>query len=159
MVLQEVIRSAWELLSPVLTEQGYELVEVEYTRQGRTGVLRLFMDRPGGGITLDDCQRASQLLGATLDQADFLKDRYLLEVSSPGVNRVMRRPEDFERFKGERIALVVHTALEGRRKFTGTLQGYRDGMILVDCDGKPVEIHAENLKKAHLERFEKSIKE
>lgn len=159
MVVQEVLRSAWELLSPVLAEQGYELVEVEYGRQGRTGRLRLYIDRTGGGITLDDCQRASQLLGATLDQADFLRDSYVLEISSPGVNRVMRRPEDFERFKGERILLVVQTALEGRRKFSGTLQGYRDGMILLDCDGKSIEIYAENLKKAHLERFEKSIEE
>jgi ribosome maturation factor RimP len=143
----------------VLAEQGYELVEVEYGRQGRTGRLRLYIDRTGGGITLDDCQRASQLLGATLDQADFLRDSYVLEISSPGVNRVMRRPEDFERFKGERILLVVQTALEGRRKFSGTLQGYRDGMILLDCDGKSIEIYAENLKKAHLERFEKSIEE
>jgi len=147
----EVVRRVWQLLEAPLESQGYELVEVEYGRHGRGGLLRLFVDKPDG-ITLDDCAAASRMAGALLDEADFIQGSYTLEVSSPGFERPLRKPADFERFAGERVKIRTHTLLAGRKKFSGVLLGLQDGLIAVDCDGKTYAIHIENLHKAHLDR-------
>jgi len=147
----DVVRRIWAEFEPHINEQGYELVEVEFGMEGRSRVLRLYIDHEGG-VTLDDCQAVSQLVSALLDSADFIGEHYLLEVSSPGFARPLRKPADFQRFAGERIRLMLHTAVEGRKKFTGVLIGFNDGLIAVDCDGTVHELHLENLKKAHLDR-------
>ena len=147
-----IIGSAWGVFEPHLREQGYELVEVEYVPQGRRQILRIFIDKDGGGITLDDCTAASQLLGTLLDADDFVHTQYVLEVSSPGIARPLRKPADFLRFSGEKVRVLSHGPVSGRRKFTGILRGFRDGLIVLDCDGKTFEIHIENLKKANLDR-------
>jgi ribosome maturation factor RimP len=147
----EILRRVWEELEPELQEQGYELIEVEYVFQMGRRVLRLFIDRDGG-VTLDDCQAASRLAGAVLDMKDFIEEQYSLEVSSPGFDRPVRKPKDFERFAGEAIKVQVNVPIGGRKQFKGELKGFRDGLVLVECDGTPFEIHIENLKKAHLIR-------
>ena len=149
---RELIRQTWEAMAPHLMEQGYELVELEYGRQGGTGVLRFFIDKAGGGITLDDCTAASQLLSPLLDRFDLISERYLLEVSSPGIDRPIRKPEDFLRFVGEPIRLRSNTPVEGRGQFKGVLTGFKDGLILMDCDGKTCTVHIENVKSARLDR-------
>jgi ribosome maturation factor RimP len=147
----EIVRRAWEELEPELKEQGYELIEVEHAVQTGRRILRLFIDKEGG-VTLDDCQIVSRCAGAALDMSDFIRERYYLEVSSPGFDRPVRKPQDFERFTGERIKLQVNVPVAGRKQFKGELKGFRDGLVLMDCDGTPFEIHIENLKKAHLMR-------
>jgi ribosome maturation factor RimP len=147
----EVVRRVWEELEPELKEQGYELIEVEHAVQMGRRILRLFIDKEGG-VTLDDCQAVSRCAGSALDVADFMGEHYCLEVSSPGFDRPVRKPEDFERFTGERIQIQVNVPVDGRKQFKGELKGFRDGLVSVDCDGTPFEIHIENLKKAHLVR-------
>lgn len=147
----DVVRRAWQEFEPELAEQGYELVEVEYGMQGGSSVLRLFIDK-SGGITLDDCQQVSHLASALLDRADFVSGHYLLEVSSPGFDRPVRKPADFERFAGEQIAITALTAIAGRKQYRGVLKGFRDGLVIVECAGIEHEIHIENLKKARLDR-------
>lgn len=142
----------WHALEPLLLEQGYELVELELARQGRSAVLRLFIDKSGGGITLEDCALASRVLGPVLDELDLIGEQYLLEVSSPGIARPLRKLADFERFTGEEIKLVTHAPAGGRKKFTGILRGIQDGQIAVDCEGHLYAIAPGNLKKAHLNR-------
>lgn len=148
---EEAIRRAWVELPPHLTEQGYELVEVAFGKEGGHQVFRIYIDRPGG-ITLDDCTAVSQLLSPLLDALDLVDGSYMLEVSSPGFDRPVRKPEDFERFAGERIKLKTIMPVEGRKQFKGVLKGYRDGLISIDIDGRVYEIHTENLLKANLER-------
>lgn len=147
----EIVRRSWQELEPELAALGYELVEVEYTPQGGSPVLRLFIDKPDG-ITLDDCQRASHLVSAVLDHSDYISDQYMLEMSSPGFDRPVRKASDFEKFAGEKVKVMAHTAVAGRKQFRGILKGFRDGLILVDCDGMECGIHIENLKKARLDR-------
>ena len=147
----EVIRRAWDEIEPALQEQGYELIELEYGPHGSSRTLRLFIDKTGG-VTLNDCQVVSELVGALLESGDFLDSRYLLEVSSPGFDRPVRKPADFERFAGERITVQSHAPVAGRKQFKGELKGIQDGLVTVDCDGTPYQIHIENLKKAHLNR-------
>ena len=151
MTKDDIIRSAWRELEPHLAEQGYELVELEFARQGRHGVLRLFVDREGG-VTLDHCQALSQLVSPILDAADFIDGSYMLEVSSPGIDRPLRKPEDFQRFAGERVKLKTETPVEGRKRFRGTLAGFRDGLVQLECDGETYSVHVENVRKANLDR-------
>lgn len=148
---EETIRRAWAELEPQLAEQGYEMVEVEFGREGSHQVFRIYIDRPGG-ISLDDCQAVSQLLSPILDATDLVDGSYMLEVSSPGFDRPVRKPADFERFAGERIKLKTILPVEGRRQFKGVLKGYKDGLVSIDIDGRVYEIHTENLLKANLER-------
>lgn len=149
---RELVGRIWEALEPDLGEQGYELVELEYARGGRAPILRFYIDKPGGGISLDDCTAATQLLSPLLDKLDLVGARYLLEVSSPGIDRPLRKVEDFQRFAGESIRLQSLVPVEGRSRFRGTLLGIEDGLIAMDCDGKRCSVHIENLKSARLDR-------
>lgn len=145
------VRRIWALLEPALAGHGFELVEVEYGQHGRRGLLRLFFDKPGG-ITLDECAEASRLAGFELDQADLIAGQYMLEVSSPGFDRPIRKPGDFARFAGERVTARTVTPIGGRRKFKGTLLGLTNDLVGLECEGKTVEIHVENLHKMNLDR-------
>ena len=140
------------MFDPELTEQGYELVEVEYGRQDGVLILRVFIDKASDGITLDDCTAVSQLLSPVLDAKDFIDGEYMLEVSSPGFDRPLRRPEHFVRFAGEPVKLVTRALVGGRSRFSGVLKGFEDGLVLLEVDGAPVSIHIENVKKARLNR-------
>ncbi len=151
MASEVTIRRAWEALEPHLEEQGYELVEVEFGQHGSVHILRLFIDC-AEGVTIGDCQKVSRLLGPVLDAADFISQKYTLEVSSPGFERPVRKPKDFERFAGERVKVQTHSAVDGRRKFTGLLKGCVDGMVIVECEGVEFRVHLENLQRAKLDR-------
>lgn len=118
------------LLEPVVEKAGYELVDLEYQRESGHWVLRLFIDRPQG-ITLDDCELVSQRVGACLDEVDPIPHSYLLEVSSPGINRVLRKDNDFIRFRGQLVSVRTYAPVEGRRQFRGELEGLVDGFVLV----------------------------
>ena len=118
------------LLEPAVVEAGYELVDLEYRRESGHWVLRLFIDGPQG-ITLDDCGLVSQRVGDLLDEADPIPHHYHLEVSSPGMNRVLRKKEDFDRFKGRQVSVRTYEPIEGRRRFRGELGGLENGCILV----------------------------
>jgi ribosome maturation factor RimP len=151
MVINEIVRRVWLEFEPELASHGYELVEVEYGPERGTCVLRLFIDKPGG-VTLDDCQTVSHLVSALLDAADFISEKYCLEISSPGFDRPLRKPCDFERFAGERVKVVLASPVEGRKRFSGVLKGFSDGLIALDCGGQAYEVHIENVKKANLDR-------
>lgn len=152
MSVNEITRKAWEIFEPELAGLGYELIEVEFARQDASRVLRVYIDKEGGGITLDDCTAAAQLLSPLLDLNDFVGCEYLLEVSSPGFDRPLRKPGHFARYAGESVKVITHAPVSGRSRFTGTLLGYEDGLVLLEVDGQSVSIHSENLKKAKLNR-------
>ncbi len=147
----QIVRRVWQELEPELEEQGFELVEVEFGQHGGPFSLCLYVDKEGG-VTLDDCQAVSQLVSPLLDAGDFVRGRYMLEVSSPGIDRPIRRPKDFERFVGENVVITALVPVDGRKRFKGTLRAFRDGLVSVECDGRTVELHVENLKKAKLDR-------
>ncbi len=151
MAKEQVIQRAWRELEPHLEEQGYELVEVEFGQHGHHWILRIFVDREGG-ITLDDCTAVSQLLNPLLDASDLIDGSYMLEVSSPGFERPVRKPEDFRRFAGERIKIRAHLPVQGRKRFTGVLTGIVEDMVTVDCDGEHFDICIDNIQRANLDR-------
>lgn len=147
-----VIRQAWQELEPLLATNGYELVEVEVGGLGSSTVLRLFIDKAEGGIGVDDCTAVTRLVNPVLDERDWFANAYMLEVSSPGIDRPVRKPQDFARFAGEQIKVSTVAPVEGRKKFKGTLEGFEDGLVRVRCEDASVAIHIENVKRAHLER-------
>src|SRR5690606_29908139 len=103
-------------------------------------------------ILHQDCAAVAQLLTPLLDADDFINANYILQVSSPGIDRPVRKPADIERFAGESITVQTHSPVAGEKKFVGVLCGIGDGLIQVDCDGSRFEIHIENLRKANLNR-------
>lgn len=136
---------------------GYELVEVERAGDARRPILRLRVDRPdstpGSGVTLDDCAHVSRALEAYLDAHPGLAPTYVLEVSSPGVERPLVRPEDFERFAGQDVAVMGRGALAGRaRRLEGELLGLVDDRVRLRlAGGDEVEIPRAEITRAHLQ--------
>ena len=148
-----IIRQVWKDFEPLLAAGGFELVEVEIGGAGAALILRLFIDKEGGGISLDDCAEASRMLNAALEDSDFFTGHYMLEVSSPGIDRPVRKPEDFVRFSGETMRMQTHAPVAGKKRFKGTLEGFEDGHVRLTCEGETVLIALDKIKRAHLERM------
>lgn len=122
-------------LLPVLAECGFTLWDVEYVKEGSNWYLRVYIDKEGG-ITVDDCERISRPLSDWLDQEDFIEDSYILEVSSPGLGRPLKRDRDFERSIGKDVEIRLFKALDQQKEFTGTLKAYdRNTVTLTQADG------------------------
>ncbi|MFT3917234.1 MAG: ribosome maturation factor RimP [Anaeromyxobacteraceae bacterium] len=152
-----IAERARALLEPVLLRDGYELVEVEWSRGGGRWTLRLFIDREGG-VGVDDCQTVSRTVEPMLDVEDFIEPAYDLEVSSPGLDRPLRKPEHFVRWAGQRVVVKAYGPLAdtapgspARKSWTGVLRGYEDRAVLVDVDGTLHRIPHDRIAKAHLE--------
>jgi ribosome maturation factor RimP len=139
----------FRLLDPAVNSLGYELVELEFAPAGSGGVLRLYIDA-APGITLDDCERVSRQVGAVLESEDPIAGHYTLEVSSPGLDRILRTRAHFERFVGSRVKIQLGTPLDGRRRFTGTLLEVRDEGVVVDVDGRPTALGFAQIQRARL---------
>src|SRR5580693_6057206 len=128
------------LLEPPIEALGFELVDVEFAREGRGGVLRIFIDRraqdSAAAVTVDDCARVSHAVSEVLEINDPIKGHYTLEVSSPGFDRILRTPAHFERFVGERIFAELKLPMDGRRRYVGVLKSIEGDTIVVEVDGK-----------------------
>ncbi len=138
------------LLTPVVEGMGYELVGVEYHPSRGQAMLRVFIDRPEG-IEIDDCARVSHQISGVLDVEDPIAGEYLLEVSSPGIDRPVFKSTDYERFAGEQIRLRVRGLVEGRRKYHGRLIGLRDEQVIIDEQGEEVAVPLTAIDRAHIE--------
>ena len=130
-----------EMAEPIVEESGLELVDVEYMKEGDQYVLRVFIERPEGGVTLDDCQEISRNLSERLDIEDPIKDSYILEVSSPGIDRPLRKDKDFERFAGRDVDISAYRPVyKKQKKLTAELVGLRDEDVVVIIDEEEIEI-------------------
>ena len=128
---------------------GYELVGIEYHPQGRRSLLRVYIDTPAG-VNVDDCERASRQISSALDVDDPIPGQYMLEVSSPGLDRPLFTAEHFQRFSGNRVKLRVSPPLDGRRNFSGVLVGMRDDAVVVVQDDEEVEVPLQHIEQARL---------
>ncbi|MEW6354478.1 MAG: ribosome maturation factor RimP [Pseudomonadota bacterium] len=138
-----------QVIEPVVTALGYELVGVEYASQGRAPVLRIYIDS-ADGISLDDCQRVSHQVSGVLDVENPIQGRYDLEVSSPGLDRPLFNAQDFARFAGQRAKIQLHAPLNGRRNFTGVLHGVRDDCVVIEDSGAEFALPLSGIDKARL---------
>jgi ribosome maturation factor RimP len=157
-----------ELVEPVLTGLGYELVDVELALTGPDATVRVYVDWPEGiapaglvtegdeenrsyeGIGVEDCEKVSRELSTLLDETDPVPEAYSLEVSSPGLDRILRTQRHFERFVGERVHVELKLAREGRRRYTGRLERAGESGIELNVDGEPVEMTLAEIGKARL---------
>src|SRR5574337_1449202 len=147
----EVVERVKSIALPLFTELELELVDVEFRREASGWILRLYLDK-SGGVTLGDCQRVSEELNDLLDVEKFIDHPYTLEVSSPGLNRPLRRESDFLRFMGQRARISTSQVIAGRRRFLGVLRGYEDGGISLEQeDGTVVVIPYALIAKARLD--------
>jgi len=138
--------SLFELLEPTIAGMGYELVDIEQSAPGR--LLRVFIDKKEGSITLDDCVAISNHLSQLLAVENIDYNR--LEVSSPGLDRQLKKKADFVRYMGESARIRLRIALQGQRNFVGTLVEVNDDVLTLNTDGKLLQIELRNLEKARL---------
>lgn len=133
-----------ELLIPIVESHGFELVDVEYVKEGGTWYLRAYIDKPGG-IAVDDCELVSRAFSDILDEKDYIEDSYIFEVSSPGLGRPLKKEKDFKRSLGEEVEIRTYRAVEKQKEFIG---------ILTDYDKDTVTIEMEDETKRTFERGE-----
>ena len=122
-----------ELLIPILEKYEFELVDVEYVKEAGTWYLRAYIDKPGG-IAINDCEVVSRELSDLLDQKDFIDDSYILEVSTPGLGRPLKKERDFARSIGAEVEIRTYRMVEGRKEFTGVLEEYDSESVTVSYE-------------------------
>lgn len=142
-------RRLMEVVEPAVEALGYELVLLEYIPHQRNAMLRLFIDA-ADGISLEDCERVSREVAAVLDVEDPITQAYRLEVSSPGMDRPLVKPEHFVRFSGEQVRVQMLNPLDGRRKFKGVLLSCEDGVVAVQTELGAVQLPLADIEKARL---------
>lgn len=147
---QEVIHKITKLAEEIAEDFGVELVDVELLGSGRKSILRVTIDREGG-IGLDDCRNVSRQLEALLDVEDPIQGTYTLEVSSPGLDRPLKKINDFVKFKGRKVKLVTKDKIDDQSYFVGTIKDVQDGNIMIDLEKKSISVPFETIKRATLE--------
>lgn len=147
--LREHLTTVFE---PLLKREGYELVEIETVGAGASMIVRLFIDKPGG-VTLDDCANVSEAVSAMLDVEDPIESAYNLEVSSPGLDRPLRKASDYDKFVGRQAKIKTYGPVDGagnRKVFVGKIVGREGELVRIDVDGTVYGVPLEAVAKAHL---------
>ena len=133
----KITKQVWQFAEPLVKEQGCELWDVEYVREGGEWFLRLYIDKDGG-VDIDDCEAVSRAVDPVLDEKDPIPESYRFEVCSAGLERVLKRPSDFERFLGEPVLVKLYRPKDGRKEFPGVLKGYKDGDVTISAGGQEI---------------------
>lgn len=149
--MASVIEELEGILEPVLEHNGFELVDLEYKKEGGRWMLRVFIDGPHG-ISHEECSRVTRLLSPVLEEEDIIPHSYILEVSSPGLDRPLKKEADFQRFRGKGVMITTFAPIENQRKFRGTLMGLQDDCVVVENEqGDEIHIPMESIAKARLQ--------
>lgn len=130
----EIEKRTAELVTPIIDAHRFELVDVEYVKEGADYYLRVYADKEGG-ITIDDCVTVSRALEAKLDEEDFIRDAYILEVSSPGLGRPLKKEKDFARSIGRDVDIRLYKAEDGIKEFNGCLKAYDEASVTIENAG------------------------
>lgn len=145
----EYEQKAEALLEPIVEANNFELVDVEYVKEGSDYYLRAYIDKESG-ITIDDCELVSRAFEEKLDKENFIKDPYVLEVSSPGLTRPLKKEKDFARSIGKLIEIKTYKAINKEKSFTGTLKSYDDDTVTIDLNGALLSIERANISLIRL---------
>lgn len=138
-----------KMVLPLMEEFNFELVDVEYVKEGSDYFLRAYIDKEGG-ITINDCEAVSRRLSDMLDADDFLSDPYILEVSSPGLGRQLKKEKDYVRSVGKEIDVKLYKAFEKRKEFSGILKENTPEAIVLDEEGKEYTFEKKDISLARL---------
>ncbi len=144
-----MVKKIEEIIEPILKKQGIEIVDIEFKPRKGGSVLTIYIDKEGG-IDLETCKQVSELISPILDVHDLIKSRYYLEVSSPGVERPLKKVKDFMRYVGSEVSVNTFNKIEGRRRFKGLLEKADERSIVIKVDTKEYEITYPEISKANL---------
>ncbi len=148
---QDILQQVGQLVRPIAARTGLEVVDIQLAGEGgRHTVLRVLMDRPDGGITLDECARVNEALSRQLDLYDLFPSSYTLEVSSPGLDRSLKTDQDYRRFAGRRAELTTYGPVDGQRRFRGILLGVLGDSVAVQIEGRQVQLPKDQIAQARL---------
>ncbi len=135
---KDIETKAEELLQPVTDAQGVRIYDVEYVKEGSDWYLRAYIDKDGG-VTIEDCEAVSRAYSEKLDEADLIKDAYILEVSSPGLGRQLKKDRHFANSIGEEVELKLFEAVDGEKEFTGILTAFDKDTVTIQAEGKEAQ--------------------
>lgn len=144
-----IIKEVQAIVEPIIENLGLELVEVQYAKEGPTWVLRLTIDGPNG-IGHEECLAVSQAVSDPLDEADPIPGSYTLEVSSPGLDRPLVKPADYERFAGREVRVSTYGPIDGRKNWRGLLKGLEDNEVVLTVDGEEVRLPFDKVSRTRL---------
>lgn len=149
---EEIEKKTEALLVPILEEFSFDLWDVEYVKEGAQYYLRAYIDKEGG-ITIDDCVDVSRRLSDKLDEDDFIEEEYILEVSSPGLGRALKRDRDFEKSIGREVDIKLYKAIDKVKEFEGILKAYDKDNVVIEIDGEDKSFDKKELAsiKLHVE--------
>ena len=145
----EIEEKTTELVMPIIEEGGYSLWDVEYVKEGPDYILRVYADKEGG-IGIDDCVAISRKLSDKLDEADMIEEAYILEVSSPGLTRPLKKDKDFERSIGRLVEVKLYGAVNGMKELEGELKAFDEGSITVTIDEEEIKLERSNISGIRL---------
>ena len=148
--LDHLLQEVRQVVEPILQSQGRELVDLEYQRESRGWVLRIYIDQEGG-VTVEDCAEVNREVGTTLEVRNLIANPYVLEVSSPGLTRSLKKAEDFIKYQTRLVKVKTFKPIEGRRNFKGTLLGLEGERVRLMVEGRIYEIPLQDITKANLE--------
>ncbi|VAW53216.1 Bacterial ribosome SSU maturation protein RimP [hydrothermal vent metagenome] len=146
----------WELFEPVINGMGFDLIEIEHFPNPKHGVLRLFIDKPldsngeTSGVVIEDCSAVSRQISALIDVEDPINGKFNLEVSSPGLDRPLRRLQDFQRFTGSLVKLKTVMPMEGQRNFKGRLLEASENSVTIETDEEEISLPMSAIDKARI---------
>ena len=132
---KDIVAITEKMLEPIMEKNHYELVDVEYVKENGQWYLRVYADKEGG-ISINDCEAISRELEVKLDEEDPIEEAYILEVSSPGLDRVLKKDKEFERYMGYSVDVKLYKAINKKKEFTGELIGYTKDSITINADGE-----------------------
>lgn len=135
------------LIEEIINNLGYELYDVNYVKEGKEYYLRIFIDKESG-IDLDDCEKVSNAINDILDEADYIKEQYFLEVSSPGLERILRKDKHFESQIGNKIIVKLFKSIDKQKEIEGILKEYNDNNIILESEEKQIIIEKNNISVA-----------
>ena len=147
---EEYERKTEQLLEPIIRENNFELYDVEFVKEAGTFYLRAFIDKEGG-ININDCELVSRRLSDLLDEKDFIPDAYILEVSSPGLGRALKKDKHFEKSIGEEVEIKLFKAIDKQKDFTGYLESFNDEVIVISDEAEnEMEFERSNIASVRL---------
>lgn len=147
--VQEISKQVGDLVDTILEDLDYELIDVQYLSSRGRWVLRLFIDKPGG-VTIDDCARVSGEIGDLIDIKDIIPHEYVLEVSSPGLDRPLKKEKHFHEAVGKKIKVSTGCFIQGRRTFVGYLHEFKEGVLLLECENGTFSLPFNDVEHANV---------
>lgn len=145
----EKVEKINEVIKPFVEEMGLEIVDVEYLQDGGYWFVRIYIEKFGGkDVDLDECEKLSRAIEEPVDE--IIENKFFLEVSSPGLERPLKKESDYERFKTKKVCLRLHKKINEQKKFEGIIKGFVDGKVLLGLEKETLEVPFSNIKKANL---------